>query len=259
MARPELTDTINTIDAASTLAELKAAMQTVASGYGFSSWCFVDAGRAYQNVPAHVSSPGNEWNEIYRDNGFVHVDPYIAKARRWNTPFEWASIPSEPVKRGPKSATRKLMESAYDFGFTEGLIVPFHFRDDIGRNHSTLCVFHWRENVRDFGDLFARKRAELHLSTLYFTQRAMTLLASEERVDPLLSTQTIVEDRVLTDRERDIMAWSARGKTAAETAEILAISNTTVEKHIANIMAKLDASNRTHAVAKCITMGLIDL
>jgi LuxR family quorum sensing-dependent transcriptional regulator len=63
----------------------------------------------------------------------------------------------------------------------------------------------------------------------------------------------------LTAREKEVLAWAARGKTVADTAQILGISPETVEGFIKQALRKLDASNKTHGVAKGIALGLIDL
>ncbi|GGL15768.1 DNA-binding response regulator [Sphaerisporangium melleum] len=48
----------------------------------------------------------------------------------------------------------------------------------------------------------------------------------------------------LTDREEEILATVARGRTNSEIAEELHISLSTVKSHIASLMAKLGARNR---------------
>ena len=48
----------------------------------------------------------------------------------------------------------------------------------------------------------------------------------------------------LTDREEDIVAAVARGRTNSEIGDELFISLSTVKSHIANIQTKLDARNR---------------
>ena len=63
----------------------------------------------------------------------------------------------------------------------------------------------------------------------------------------------------LTAREKEVLAWAARGKTVADTAQILGISPETVEGFVKQALRKLDASNKTHGVAKSIALGLIDL
>ena len=61
----------------------------------------------------------------------------------------------------------------------------------------------------------------------------------------------------LTSRERKCLLWAARGKTAWETAMILANSESAVKKHLAAAAAKLDARTRTQAVVIALVRGLI--
>jgi DNA-binding CsgD family transcriptional regulator len=60
----------------------------------------------------------------------------------------------------------------------------------------------------------------------------------------------------LTPREREVLAWVARGKTNAEIARLLWLAPGTVRKHLENVYAKLGVSTRTAAVARFL--GLID-
>ena len=61
----------------------------------------------------------------------------------------------------------------------------------------------------------------------------------------------------LTGREKDVLTWVSRGKTSAEIAIILGLSERTVNFHCDRAMRRLDVVNRTQAVAKAITRGLI--
>lgn len=61
----------------------------------------------------------------------------------------------------------------------------------------------------------------------------------------------------LTAREREVLAWVARGKTNVEIAQLLWLAPKTVGKHLENVYAKLGVSTRTAAVARCF--GLIDV
>lgn len=60
----------------------------------------------------------------------------------------------------------------------------------------------------------------------------------------------------LTAREREILAWVARGKTNPEIAELLWLAPSTVRKHLENVYAKLGVNTRTAAVARFL--GLLD-
>jgi DNA-binding CsgD family transcriptional regulator len=63
------------------------------------------------------------------------------------------------------------------------------------------------------------------------------------------------DDLGLSPREREILAWLARGRTNAEIAEALWIAPTTVRKHLENIYAKLGVHTRTAAVARFLGAG----
>jgi DNA-binding CsgD family transcriptional regulator len=55
---------------------------------------------------------------------------------------------------------------------------------------------------------------------------------------------------LLTPREREVLAWVARGKTNREIAAALYLAPGTVRKHLDNVYAKLDVGSRAGAVAR---------
>jgi DNA-binding CsgD family transcriptional regulator len=63
----------------------------------------------------------------------------------------------------------------------------------------------------------------------------------------------------LTSRESEVLLWVANGKSTAEIASILNIARRTVDEHVQTSIRKLDAANRTHAVAIAIRCGIIKL
>ena len=54
----------------------------------------------------------------------------------------------------------------------------------------------------------------------------------------------------LTPREREILAWVARGKTNREIAAVLYLAPGTVGKHLDNVYAKLGVGSRAGAVGR---------
>jgi len=64
-------------------------------------------------------------------------------------------------------------------------------------------------------------------------------------------------DPNLTERELEVLRWSADGKSATEIGDILSISKNTVDFHIKNAVHKLQTSNKTAAVARAIMLGLL--
>jgi DNA-binding HTH domain-containing proteins len=62
---------------------------------------------------------------------------------------------------------------------------------------------------------------------------------------------------MLTEREIDCLNWTAAGKTSVEIAEILGLSEHTINHYLNRATKKLDTVNRTQAVAKALRIGLI--
>lgn len=63
----------------------------------------------------------------------------------------------------------------------------------------------------------------------------------------------------LSPRELDVLYWLIEGKTDAAIGVLLGISAYTVRIHMQNIIRKLGAANRTHAVAKAFRSRIVKL
>jgi DNA-binding NarL/FixJ family response regulator len=61
----------------------------------------------------------------------------------------------------------------------------------------------------------------------------------------------------LSERERDVLRWTAAGKTSSETGTIMGISARTVNYHMTSILFKLNAVNKTQAVVKAVMLDLL--
>jgi DNA-binding NarL/FixJ family response regulator len=66
-------------------------------------------------------------------------------------------------------------------------------------------------------------------------------------------------DEGLTPREIDVLRLVAGGNANKEIAAQLSLTEETVKSHLRNILAKLSANDRTHAVAIGLKRGIIDL
>ncbi|WP_020573250.1 response regulator [Actinopolymorpha alba] len=66
-------------------------------------------------------------------------------------------------------------------------------------------------------------------------------------------------DRVdaLTEREREVLAEIARGRSNREIARALVLSEKTVKTHVSSILAKLGLADRTQAALYAVRSGLI--
>jgi ATP/maltotriose-dependent transcriptional regulator MalT len=77
------------------------------------------------------------------------------------------------------------------------------------------------------------------------------------RVNGLRTPSAASHDRTLTSRERQILALIATGVTNRAIADALTISDRTVERHVSNILTKLDLPSRSAATAYAYQRGLV--
>ncbi len=61
----------------------------------------------------------------------------------------------------------------------------------------------------------------------------------------------------LTDREREVLAELARGRSNQEIGEVLYIGAETVKSHVANVLVKLGVRDRVHAVIYAYETGFV--
>ena len=61
----------------------------------------------------------------------------------------------------------------------------------------------------------------------------------------------------LTEREADVLRLMAKGRSNAEIATELFVSPQTVKTHVGNVLAKLQARDRTQAVILAYETGFI--
>ena len=76
-------------------------------------------------------------------------------------------------------------------------------------------------------------------------------------VQSLRAPSTGPTDGTLTVREREVLALIATGRTNRAIADALAISDRTVDRHVSNILSKLDLPSRAAATAYAYERGLV--
>ncbi|HZH11274.1 MAG TPA: LuxR family transcriptional regulator [Microvirga sp.] len=177
------------------------------------------------------------WFEIYAKEDYVRVDPVIRLCRNTVQPFEWSEAPFDREKE-PRAG--EVMDRATDFRMKNGFCLPIH-----GINGYEACFSMSGIDL----DLSPRTKPALHLMAMYAFERARQLLK------PLPNQGA----GVLTPRERETLMWAAAGKSAADTGDILGITERTVTAHIVSACQKLDATNKTQAVARALQYKLIQI
>jgi DNA-binding NarL/FixJ family response regulator len=85
--------------------------------------------------------------------------------------------------------------------------------------------------------------------------------AGQKRIPPEVAAELAehaTEDE-LSSREIDVLRLIASGNSNKEIAALLSIADDTVKSHVTNILAKLGANDRTHAVTIGLKRGIIEL
>lgn len=175
------------------------------------------------------------WQKRYREAGFLAIDPTVAQGRRSRAPIIW----NEHLF----AHTPELLEEARGFGLKVG----------------------WAQSSLDLHGVvgmltLARTGEPLQTSELHAKQSRMLWLVQISH--QLIGSRYIRQlhdagNPQLTPREIEILKWYADGKTAPDIGKILNISVDTVKFHTKNSISKLGAPNKTAAVVRAVTMGLL--
>jgi DNA-binding NarL/FixJ family response regulator len=84
--------------------------------------------------------------------------------------------------------------------------------------------------------------------------------AGQKRIPADLAAELLVRAKDdLTPREIDVLQLIADGKANKEIGDHLSIGEASVKSHVANILSKLDARDRAHAVAIGLKRGIIEV
>jgi DNA-binding CsgD family transcriptional regulator len=174
------------------------------------------------------------WVEHYMQANFSNCDPILhtpmGKAPIfWKETFAFAKSPLE----------KRFIAEAASVGLGTG--VSFSAAS-LKQNMASLISVTGEDVARDI------QLVEMLNSLVHHLHHAMLRVANLAPLSP--------SAMLLSNREYDIFHWMSRGKTNWEIATILEISERTVKFHVANIIRKLSANNRTHAIVLGLQQGL---
>jgi len=178
------------------------------------------------------------WINHYFESDFNLHDPVLDYCKKHVVPIEWHAL---SLVKSVESA--RVMNEATEFGLKFGISVPVH------TPHGELGVLSLALDQR-------------LVAAHGITQRALPyaqLMASyvHEAVCRVFNLGGKGEESTLTAREQECLRWAADGKTSWEIAQLLNLSERTVNFHLNNATIKLDACNRQHAVVRAVLNGLI--
>jgi len=251
---PPLDEMLGDLLGSPTIESLHARMGRIVGDLGFSNYSYVDVRRlpiAPEPMPFFVTTLPPAFVSDYLGEQFVGYDPVVRRAATTNAPFSWSDTPDFHTARrrrpGRRSKSVQVMEFAREHGYTDGYIIPTHAVDADGHPVSALFSLYWQDDPARLGTADVTP-VWLRLAAAMFQQRMEELRHVQGATDATPA---------LTDREIETLLWACRGKTRNETAEILGITDRTVEFHFANAMQKLGVHNKFHAIAVAIQRRLI--
>lgn len=173
----------------------------------------------------------------YDELGLLKDSPIYDAMRTSTKPLVWSNRPGSRYALGRHGPD--VQEMFASFGMCEG--VHISVQEPGGR----------RGAVGLSGD--RPPPAEAELAELSYV---MNLIY--ERLWELDKSSKPQKTQKLSQRESECLTWTASGKTSAEIAIILKLSEHTVNHYLTAACQKLGATNRAHAVYKAMRAGYLD-
>ncbi|ONH50338.1 LuxR family transcriptional regulator, transcriptional activator of rhlAB and lasB [Pseudomonas cedrina] len=174
------------------------------------------------------------WLAHYEEKNYAAIDPSILSGLRSTEMVVWNDALFDN--------SRTLWQEARDWGLRIGATLPIRSHDHSLR---VLSVARRQDPIShaESDEIQLRLRCILEQVTLRLID-----LGHRER-----SHKSVC----LSLREREILQWTADGKSSGEIALILTISINTVNFHLKAIQKKFGAGNKTLAAAYAAALGLI--
>lgn len=172
------------------------------------------------------------WQTRYTEAGYLFTDPTVIRGRQSQAPMVWNEtlFASNPT----------LWADAQDHGIRTGWAQSSLERNGAG-SLLTLC--------RNAEPLTTRELTAKETAMRWLVQVAHASLSRA-----ILCNDTH-KHSPLTCREKEVLQWSADGKSAQDIADILNVSKSAVDFHLKNVVHKLQTPNKTAAVARAALMG----
>lgn len=233
-----LEELISAISESHTEQQLGSTMRIATARLGFDHFAL-----SYEQNPARSGGADillhdypDEWAKVYVGFDLGGTDPIRRACGRSMIGFEWRYLKDlVPITKGD----RQMLAVGHDHGIADGYTVPRHLPGDA----SGSCTFVVGPNSRYPGPM-------LHVAEAV---GAFALTAARR----LAGQGSPAKRPVLSERQRECLLWSARGKTAGEVATILGISQDTVVQHLKVARERYDVHCRQALILCALFDGLI--
>jgi LuxR family transcriptional regulator len=175
------------------------------------------------------------WQERYLQENYVDIDPIVKHGKISRIPLVWSD--------SLFSQQPDFWEEARSFGLIAGWSQAS--ADDTGVQGLLTLVRAGQPMSPKEVDLNGFRMAWLtQMGHLYMSKLIVARLVPETQIQ-------------LSSREKEVLRWTAEGKTSSEISDILNLSVRTVNFHVTNAMAKLNCANKTAATVKAAVLGFL--
>jgi DNA-binding CsgD family transcriptional regulator len=193
--------------------------------------------------PSHVVACYPEaWTERYAAQNYERDDPVLAEAMERRMPFVWSMLAASE-ELGPRH--QQFFVEADEDGMDGSITLPIHVQAEVAALNIVPHRHRGREVVQ-------------HGQLLYFMAYYFHLRAHRAVVEVAMATSSRRRS-LLSPRETQVLELTARGKSTSEISWELGISHKSVDFHVDGARRKLQVSNRTHAVARALMLGLLSV
>lgn len=173
---------------------------------------------------------------IEERNKYLRNCPITRNIFDYDEPFFW----TKTFNKNNSKETYRVIKNISERGEESGVQVPIFGRTGLEGAIS-----------------FAGKLSDLGADFRFILQSVCVTAFRE--IQSKRSLNLLRENSVLTQREKEILKWTAVGRKQSEIAEILKISERTVENHLRSIRKKLEVKSTGQAIASALLKGEIDL
>ncbi|MDJ1635186.1 LuxR family transcriptional regulator [Agrobacterium rhizogenes] len=193
-----------------------------------------------------ISNFPNKWLTHYFHQKYKEIDPTLKWVGTGQGIAQWSDLlTSDDIDKNQ----RRLLQEAWDAGLTNGITLPI--MTELGEAVAISVV---PEPGTGNNERILAALPIVQILAQGYHRKAKGILLGHS-----LKVGSARRKSFLSPREIDVLHWMARGKTAWEIAEILSISQKSVDFYTDMAKTKLQAMNRTHAVVKAIMLGLVTL
>lgn len=193
-----------------------------------------------------ISNFPQPWRTHYFREKYEQIDPVFRWLDTGKGAVRWDALLASDEIQGKQ---RRLLQEARDAGLVDGVTLPVV--TELGESVAVSIV---AGPGRDGTERIMAALPIVQVLAQGYHRRAKGILLGQS-----LKIGSARRKFLLSPREIDVLTWTAKGKTAWEIAEILGISQKSVDFYVDMAKTKLQAANRTHAVVKAIMLGLVRL